>query len=106
MMGEWRLNKQIPFSAGYTAEFRTLYVDQRDAMCDSVRPEMGIADCAKNRKVLVKDFRGIAVFSKEVSREEGNQMYLEMKPLDNHGYGKFECLAWLEKNGVDIKKLV
>ena len=106
MMGEWRLNKEIPFSAGYTAEFRTLYEDKRDMMCDSVRPVMGISDCPKNRKVSVKDFRGITIFSKEVSKEEGNQMYLEMKPLDRHGYGKFECREWLKAHGVDINRLV
>ena len=101
-MMQWRLNKEIPFSAEYTARFLTLYEDMRDTMCDSPRPEWGIAERKNNRRVEVVYRRGIVVFYKEVSKEEGNRMYLEMKPLDYYGYGKAQCNAWLIANGAKI----
>ena len=102
MSGYWKLNKEIPFSCDYTARFYTLYEDKRDAMCDSVRPEWGIADRENNRRVEVIDRRGITVFYKEVNKETGNAMYLEMKPLDRCGYGVYQCLDWLKANGARL----
>lgn len=102
-MGEWRLNKEIPFSAGWTARFYTLWEDQRDMMCDSVRPEMGVSMDEKNRRVSVDDNRlGITIWSQRVSRNEGNRMYLEMKPLDHFGYGRAQCYEWLVAHGANI----
>lgn len=101
-MNRWKLAKEIPFSADYTARFLKLYEDKRDAMCDSVRPEWGIADCEKNCMVEVVDYRGITVFSVRVSKEEGNAMYREMKPLDHYGYGAVACADWLRKNGARV----
>lgn len=101
-MGIWKMNKEIPFSAGMTARFYTLYEDQRDVMCDSVRPEWGISTWTNNRRVEVVDRYGRTIFSKEVDRETGNAMYREMKPLDHYGYGRAECLAWLRANGGQV----
>ena len=102
MRSIWKMNKEIPFSASYTARFYTLYEDQRDIMCDSPRPEMGIANRPRNRRIEVQTTRGTTVFAKEVTKEEGNRMYKEMKPLDHFGYGVAQCNDWLRANGADI----
>ena len=104
-MCEWRMVKEIPFSAGLVARFYTLFEDKRDAMCDSVRPEWGIADRAKNHMVKVVDYRNIAVFSQEVTKDEGNAMYREMKPLDRYGYGTAQCYEWLRNHGADLSRI-
>ena len=101
-MPVWRLNKEIPFSAGYTAKFYTLYEDTRDIMCDSPRPEWAISPRKNNRRVEVVDNRGITVFRQVVDKDLGNAMYLEMKPLDYYGYGSVECKAWLRNHGASI----
>ena len=101
-MGIWKMNKEIPFSAGMTARFYTLYEDQRDMMSDSVRPEWGISSWTNNRRVEVVDRYGVTIFSKECDRETGNAMYKEMKPLDRYGYGSAECFAWLRQHGARI----
>jgi len=98
----WKLNKQIPFSASFTAKFFTLYEDARDIMCDDPRPDWVISCRPNNRRVEVVDICGIAVFCKDVTAEEGNAMYLEMKPLDRYGYGAAECYAWLRDHGANI----
>lgn len=102
MRSIWKMNKEIPFSAGMKARFYTLYEDQRDEMSDCVRPQMGIAERKNNRRVEVVDLHGITIFYKECDRETGNAMYKEMKPLDRHGYGKWECLDWLREHGAQI----
>ena len=101
-MARWKLNKEIPFSASYTAKFYTLYEDVRDVMCDSPRPEYAISHRDKNRMVEVVDDRRRVVFRQEVSKDEGNAMYLEMKPLDRHGYGTWACNDWLRAHGANI----
>lgn len=103
MRSYWKMVKEIPFSAGFTAKFYTLMVDTRDARCDSVRPEYAVADCALNHRVeVVDDIRRFAVFGRDVSKDEGNAMYREMKPLDHYGYGRAECMDWLRRNGANI----
>lgn len=98
----WRLNKEIPFSADYTAKFFTLYEDTRDIMCDSPRPEWAVSQRRNNRLVTVENYKGVTVFSLAVSKDEGNAMYLEMKSLDHHGYGTAECKEWLRRHGAIV----
>ena len=95
---EWHLNKRIPFG-GYEARFSTLYEDKRDIMCDSLRPEMGVVGCERNRMIEVYDIYNSCVFTKICTKEEGNAMYREMKSLDRCGYGRFDCIEWMRKNG-------
>lgn len=97
----WKTNKEIPFG-DYTARFMTLYEDTRDTMCDSPRPEYAIASLEKNRRVEVVNRDRTTVWYQDVTREEGNAMYKEMLPLDHYGYGRNDCLAWLQAHGATI----
>ena len=106
MRYEWRVSKSIPFG-DYTAEFLVLYEDKRDVMCDSPRPEWGVADCEDNRAIHVRRNSGLSNRFGEVdevrfcvSRDEGNRIYREMVKIDNHGYGRFAADEWVrERSG-------
>ena len=103
MDSEWRFNKRIEFG-DYEVEFRTLWEDKRDIMCDSPRPEWGISDREKNRSVWIQNRYGNReALRLIVSKEEGNAIYREMVKIDNHGYGRAAARAWvaerMEKNG-------
>ena len=83
---EWRLNKSVSVPYAGKVEFRTLWEDKRDVMCDSPRPEWGVADCEKNRLVEWTDLRGkrsVAV----VDRDTGNEMYKRVAALTKPGSG-------------------
>lgn len=93
-MTEWRTSKRIPFGDN-EAVFQTLYEDKRDAMCDSLEPEWGISEQTVNRRVRIEGPDGCLVM--RMTKEEGNALYREMVKIDNHGYGRAQVRAWVQK---------
>jgi hypothetical protein len=99
MRSEWRFNKRINFG-DYEVEFRTLWEDKRDIMCDSPVPEWGISDALKNRQIYVRGRNSAESLRMIVSKEEGNAIYREMVKIDNHGYGCAEARAWVAEKAA------
>ena len=104
MFERWELNKRLDIG-NYVVEFRTLYEDKRDAMCDAWRPQMGIADCENNRQVSV--LRGsclVPLWSKVCNRDEGNDLFREFRALEKGGgYGGYKMGNWLKEKGIKVK---
>ena len=102
MYGEWRKNKTVLFiNSGLKAEFSTYYEDQRDIMCDSVRPEWGVSSRKDNRHVVIRDGRG-DLFSEYVDRDRGNEMYRDIVELSkgwNPYKQRYEVEAWVANGG-------
>lgn len=90
----WTVKTVKNFGA-ISATFMTLYEDQRDIMSDSILPEMGIAHCAKNRKVTLKI--GLReIYTVLCSKEEGNEFYLKLRKLFRDG-GHKAIVKWVEE---------
>lgn len=83
MREEWRVNKEMgSVNGGFSCRFLTLYEDKRGVMCDSLRPEWGVSDIEKNRRVEVRFGWGSGKeFCVEVDRDEGNRLFVELKKI-------------------------
>jgi len=104
MYKEWRTNKSVSFvNSSLCAEFATLYEDKRDVMSDSVRPEWGVSDRARNRRVCVNEW-GKVLFCEEVERDEGNRMYRDLVEIGRMWNSNKQRAAFDEwaKNGGEI----
>lgn len=86
-MMEWRVNKTVGVPYTGDVQFLTLYEDQRDIMSDSVRPEWGVANRVKNRRVMWYDVGGRVIESREVDRDTGNEMYRRVVAVSRPGSG-------------------
>lgn len=105
-MPTWKLNKKLDFGY-YDAYFYTLYEDARDIMCDSYRPEWVVARYTdKNRMVELRDgFRNETVWSRRVTKDEGNELYREMvRHRDRLGFPcslQWQDDAWIAEHPGD-----
>ena len=86
-MNEWRINKTVCVPYAGEVVFMTLYEDMRDVMSDSVRPEWGISDRVKNRRIVWRGLDRRDVRACEVDRDTGNEMYRRVIAVSRPGSG-------------------